>query len=96
MEFNITGQYAKVDGNTVWYITLPRYYSQRIWSEDFLIYCTINSTQLDCARHENIPYTIIIKNSPRVIDVGEWYTISLYGITCPRKIYLNGNATYVS
>jgi hypothetical protein len=80
----------------VWYITLPRYYSQRIWNEDFLIYCTINYTQLDCGRHENIPYTIIIKNSPRVIDVGEWYIISVFGVTCPRKTYLNGNPTYVT
>lgn len=32
LEFNITGQYTKVDSNTVWYITLPRYYSQKIWN----------------------------------------------------------------
>ena len=38
----------------------------------------------------------MVKNSPRVIDVGEWYILSVYGITCPRSIYLNGNATYVT
>ena len=37
-----------------------------------------------------------MKNSPKVIDVGEWYVLSVFGITCPRSTYLNGNPTYVT
>lgn len=61
-----------------------------------MVYCTINFTKLDCSRHDNIPYTIIVKNSPKVIDIGDFYILSVYGITCPRATYLNGNPTYVT
>lgn len=60
------------------------------------MYCTINYTRLDCGRHENLPYTIIVKNSPKVIDVGLWYVLHVHGVTCPRSVYLNGNPTYVT
>ena len=41
LTFTIVNQYAVVDASTQWLLSLPRYYSQRIWNEDYLIYCTI-------------------------------------------------------
>jgi hypothetical protein len=80
----------------VWIINLPRYYSQDIWNEEYLIYCRIADIQLSCAKDPNTPYQIQLWGSPRIFDIGETYTISVYGIPCPRKTYINGNALYVT
>jgi hypothetical protein len=29
-----------------------------------------------------------------VIDIGNWYVITVHGIPCPRKTYINGNPIY--
>jgi hypothetical protein len=47
-------------------------------------------------KHPDIPYTIIIYSSPKAIDIGTTYKLEVFGLTCPRKEYLNGNPDYVT
>jgi hypothetical protein len=85
-----------VTEDTVWIVNLPQYYSENVWNEDFLIYCTIESIKLNCERDSKTPYQLVITHSPRVVEIGETYTIKVMGIVCPRAAYLNGNADYVT
>ncbi len=80
----------------MWIINFPRYYSPLIWNEDFLIYCTINQTPLSCSRSQHTPYQIQLSNSPLIVSVGSTYTISVYGIPCPRATYMNGNSLFIT
>ena len=94
--FTIINQYVQIDSNTVWIINFPRYYSPTIWNQDFLIYCTINTTPIPCATSQYTPYQIKLHNSPLIISIGYTYTISVYGIPCPRAAYLNGNSLFIT
>ncbi len=96
MLFTIINQYVQVNINTVWIINFPRYYSPSTWNEDFLIYCMINTTPLPCGRSQYTPYQIRLYKSPLIISVGYTYTISVYGIPCPRATYLNGNSLFIT
>lgn len=96
LSFSIVNQYSPVTELTQWIINFPRYYSQQIWNEDYLVYCKIESSFIDCAVDPNTPYQILVSNSPRIIEVGDTYVLSVYGITCPRAKYLNGYAEYVT
>jgi hypothetical protein len=94
--FTVINQYVQVTLTTVWIINFPRYYSPSLWNEDFLIYCTINQTPLTCTRSKYTPYQIELSNSPLIVSVGSTYTISIYGIPCPRATYLNGNSLFIT
>lgn len=96
MLFTVINQYVQINLQTVWIINFPRYYSPLIWNEDYLIYCTINGTPLTCARSQYTPYQIVISGSPLIISTGSTYTISVYGIPCPRASYLNGNSLFIT
>lgn len=96
LTFNINNQYQPVNENTEWIINLPRYYSEYLWNEDYLIYCTISDVKINCIRDPTTPYQIKITNSPRIIEVGSSYTLKVFGLQCPRAAYLNGNAAYVT
>jgi len=37
-----------------------------------------------------------VTNSPRIINSMVLYTLSIFGVPCPRKRYLNNNATYAN
>lgn len=94
--FTVINQYVQVDLSTVWIINFPRYYSPNIWNEDFLIYCMINQTPLTCSRSKYTPYQIQLSNSPLIVTVGSTYSITIYGIPCPRAAYLNGNSLFIT
>ena len=96
MLFTVINQYEAIPEATVWTIHFPRYYSELIWNEDELIYCMINSTPLTCTRDPFTPYQIKLSLSPLVIAVGATYTITVYGIPCPRAAYLNGNNLFIT
>ena len=55
---------------TIWYVTLPIYYSQQVWNQDHLVYCTISGTPLNCALSQYTPYQVVLTASPRLIAVG--------------------------
>lgn len=94
--FTVINQYAQVNQNTVWIINFPRYYAPLIWNENYLIYCMINQTPLSCMVSQYTPYQIQLSNSPLVVSVGSTYSISVYGIPCPRASYLNGNSLFIT
>ena len=96
MTFTVQNQFQPVTEQTIWMINLPRYYSESVWNEDYLIYCTIDTAKLNCQRDPKSPYQIIISESPRIVEVGQTYTLRVLGIPCPRAAYLNGNADYVT
>jgi hypothetical protein len=96
LNFNLTHTSSNVDSNTVWYISLPIYYSPMVWNDASLAYCEISGTMLPCAVDPNVPYQIILSNSPRIINSGVLYNISIYGVPCPRRPYLNNNATFAN
>jgi hypothetical protein len=60
------------------------------------MYCTINGIKINCFRDTNTPYQIVVNSSPRIIEVGQSYVLTVYGLQCPRASYLNGNAAYVT
>lgn len=68
--FSVQNQWGQVNVNTVWYLNFPRYYSEHLWNEDYLIYCTINDVPIQCGRDLNTPYQVIISNSPRIVETG--------------------------
>ena len=39
---------------------------------------------------------MIVKSSPRLVEIGIAYHLRVYGINCPRQNYVNGNAQYVT
>lgn len=96
MTFTVINQFVIVTQETIWIVNLPRYYSPNIWNEDYLIYCTISGTPLTCTRSPYTPYQVVVSASPRMIEVGETYSITLYGVPCPRATYLNGNNMFVT
>ena len=96
MLFTVINQFIQITQVTKWIINFPRYYSTLIWNEDNLIYCMINKTPLTCAKSPYTPYQIEITASPLIVNVGETYTISIYGIPCPRATYLNGNSKFIT
>lgn len=55
----------------------------------------INTTTIPCRRSAHTPYQIELYSSPLIITVGDKYTISVYGIPCPRAAYL-GNALFIT
>ena len=67
LTFNINNQYAPVNELTEWIINLPRYYSEYLWNEEYLVYCTISDVRIQCGRDPTTPYQIKITNSPRII-----------------------------
>jgi hypothetical protein len=56
----------------------------------------INTTPLPCARSQYTPYQMQISRSPLIVSVGSTYTLSVFGIPCPRAAYLNGNALFIT
>jgi len=96
LQFTVVNQYITVNQYSVWIVNLPRYYSPKVWNNDNLIYCTISGTPLPCTRSTYTPYQIIISNSPLIIQIGVTYSISIYGIPCPRATYLNGNSLFIT
>jgi hypothetical protein len=96
--FTVINQFVPITQHTVWVVNLPIYYSQPIWNDDYLIYCTISGTPLSCARSTHTPYQIVISNSPLLVAVSgsTTYTISVFGIPCPRATYLNGNSMFAT
>lgn len=96
MLFTVINQYAQVTIDSFWIINFPRYYSPKLWNEDNLIYCMINTTTIPCRRSPHTPYQIELYSSPLIITVGDKYTISVFGIPCPRAAYLNGNALFIT
>lgn len=96
MTFIIENKNAPITQNTVWIINFPRFYLQNVWNEDYLTYCTINDTNLSCIADPNTPYQILVSGSPRIFRTGQTYLLKVFGMPCPRTVYLNGNAPYVS
>lgn len=96
INFNITHNNTNVDSNTTWYVNLPIYYTPTVWNDNTMVYCEISGATLPCSIDPNVPYQVVITNSPRIINNGTLYTISIFGVPCPRKTYLNGNASYVN
>lgn len=94
LNFNITHNDTNVDSSTIWYINLPVYYSASVWNYNTFVYCQISGAVLPCSLDENVPYQIKLSDSPRIINNGTLYTISVFGLPCPRKRYLNTNASY--
>jgi len=96
--FTVINQFVPITQYTVWVINLPIYYSQPIWNDDYLIYCTISGTPLPCTRSVHTPYQIVVSSSPLLVSVGSstTYTITVFGITCPRAAYLNGNSMFAT
>lgn len=96
LNFNITHTATNVDSDTIWYINLPIYYSPTVWNDPTLAYCEISGVMLPCSVDPNVPYQIKVTNSPRIINSMVLYTLSIFGVPCPRKRYLNNNATYAN
>jgi len=51
----------------------------------------IDSTPINCLIDLNTPYQIVIKNSPKTINSGTPYKLKIFGISCPRSLYMNNN-----
>lgn len=96
LNFVITHTTYNVDSQTIWYINLPIYYSPKVWNDITLSYCQISGVMIPCTVDPEVPYQIKVYDSPRIINNGVQYTLSIYGIPCPRKRYLNNNATYAN
>ena len=77
-------------------VNFPRYYSERLWNYDYLMHCSINDVPITCQRSMHTPYQVEISGSPAIIGIGATYSISIFGIVCPRASYLNGNAQFVT
>lgn len=60
------------------------------------MYCTISDVKIGCEVDVKTPYQVRVFGSPRIVEVGAVYTIKVYGVPCPRALYLNGNAAYVT
>jgi len=88
LAFTIVNSVLNVDSNMVWIINFPSYYSPQVFQQD--AYCMIDTAFINCAIDPTTPYQIIVSNSPKMIDSGVPYTITVIGIACPRKIYTNG------
>ena len=58
----------------------------------------MSGTPLTCRLSQYTPYQIVLSGSPLLVSVGAaiTYTISVYGIPCPRATYLNGNAMFAT
>lgn len=96
MQFTVVNQYANIDVNSIWTITFPRYYTPQMWNQNYLIYCLINSSPIICQRSLYTPYQIVLTSSALIIPTGSTYTISIYGIPCPRMTYVTGSSTYLT
>jgi hypothetical protein len=96
--FTVVNKYAQVTENTQWVVTLPIYYSEGIWNDDYLIYCMISGVPLSCQRSAHTPFQIVLSGSPLVVAMGasSTYTLSVYGLPCPRAAYLNGNTMFAT
>jgi hypothetical protein len=94
--FTVVNQFKAVTQNTLWLITLPIYYSPRVWNDASKMYCTISGTPLSCKLSTYTRYQMVLYNSPILLSAGssQTYTINIYGITCPRAAYLNGNTMF--
>lgn len=87
IDFTLVNSALNVDSNMVWVINFPSYYSSTLFQLD--PYCMINGAVISCAPDPNTPYQLIITNSPKTINAGTPYVISVVGLACPRALYTN-------
>lgn len=87
IDFTLVNSALNVDSNIIWVINFPSYYSSTLFQQDS--YCMINSAVIPCAPDPNTPYQLIITSSPKTVNAGTAYVISVVGLACPRAKYTN-------
>jgi hypothetical protein len=87
VSFTIVNADLSVDAGMLWVINFPSYYSPQLFLQD--AYCMIDTAFISCAIDPNTPYQLIVSNSPKMVNAGTPYTISVIGLACPRYIYAN-------
>lgn len=68
--FTVVNQFKAVTQNTLWLITLPIYYSPRVWNDVSKMYCTISGTPLSCKLSTYTRYQMVLYNSPIMLSAG--------------------------
>ena len=69
----------------IWVFNFPSYYSPQLFQED--AYCMIDTAVLPCNVDPNTPFQLIATGSPKTINAGTSYKITLVGIAAPRALY---------
>jgi len=87
VDFTIVNLVLNVDQKMVWIINFPSYYSPQLFQTD--AYCMIDTAVIDCVVDPNTPYQLIVSNSPKMVNAGIAYKISVIGLAGPRNPYTN-------
>lgn len=85
--FTIVNSDLNVDSAMLWIINFPSYYSPQLFAQD--AYCLIDSAAIPCSIDAKTPYQLIVSNSPKTVNAGTPYTITVVGLACPRATYTN-------
>ena len=85
--FTLVNTKKVVNSDMVWILNFPSYYNEKIFN--YNSYCMIDTTPIECFADPTTRYQLIIRNSPKIITNGTFYTISVHRLACPRSIYTN-------
>ena len=81
----MSNQELNVDDTMVWIVNFPSFYTDKLFN--FEPYCLIDNAPLNCYNDLNIQYQLIITGSPKIIQAGTNYTLTIIGLACPRHAY---------